>query len=114
MTEKKAGSLEVVRDALLGYRQFVDKTTVEDWATLACSFKNIIDDESLPFDKTLVPLCTVLANNHSDENLEGCNECEDFIRCDFKEERKSTSFMSFNLGLLYGFALAKLLFLGNK
>jgi len=111
MTEHtgKIEDIKSLKAVLETYKQDPTKVSFEDWKNIATDFCNLVDKEELPFDMSLSPFCQRLVCKHVDDVEDVCIECELSTGCGYKEEKVSTSFNSFNLGMLYGIALAKIL-----
>lgn len=107
---EKIEDIESFRAVLNSYKQDPEKVSPSEWKKLVGTFCSLIDRDLLPFDPDLAPFCHHLVNRHSDEVEDGCTECELTDDCEYKDEKRTNSFNSFNLGMLYGIALARILY----
>ena len=109
-TTKMDESLGTFRLFLEGCKSNPELIPQEEWKALVRTFRRLIDDGGLPFDTSLIPFCQNLVENYAEEVDIICGECEYSDDCSYKEEKRADYFNSFNLGLLYGIALSRLLF----
>lgn len=106
----KVEDLEGLKAVLRFYKEDPTNIPLGEWKNLVSDFREIVDKDELPFEPSLAPFCQCLVNSHVDEAEDICMECELAESCGYKEEKRMTSFNSFNLGMLYGIALARLLY----
>lgn len=104
----KVENTEDLKAVLRYYRKDPTNIPFMEWKKLVSDFCEIVDKDEVPFDPSLASFCQCLVNSHVDEIEDICMECESTDSCGYKEEKRMTSFNSFNLGMLYGIALARL------
>ncbi len=106
----KVKDIKSMRTALRSCKQDPTKIPFAEWKTMVKDFCGLVDKDVIPFEPNLSSFCHYLVNNHSNEVEDACVECDLTTDCGYKEEKKTTSFSSFNVGMLYGIALARILY----
>lgn len=106
----KIKDIESLRAVLRSYKQDPENIPFSEWKSIVSDFCGLVDKDLVPFEPNLAAFCHYLVSRHSDEVEDICVECELTDDCNYKEEKKTTSFNSFNLGMLYGIALARILY----
>lgn len=101
---------ESIRTAVRRCKQDPTKIPFAEWKGIVKDFCWLVDREAIPFDPNLSSFCHYLVDNHSNGVEDTCVECSSTADCGYKEEKVTTSFNSFNVGMLYGIALARILY----
>ncbi len=109
-TLEKVKDIESLRTVLKKCKKDPDNVPFSEWSIIADSFCELIDADVIPFEPGLSSFCNCLIVNHSNKVEDACVECDLTKECGYKDEKRVTSFNSFNLGMLYGIALARVLY----
>ena len=101
---------ETIKTLIKGYSSSFNLIPGSEWLDLAKKFKQAVDNEDLSFDTSLSRFCENLCNINLDIILNQKYDEVDIINGDVNPEIIEDIFKSVNLGVLYGYALGKLLY----